>query len=281
MIETPRAARLLAYKTSMFVIPGFISLGLATGASCVVALSARMFAARTLVGGGARVAVGAGHASWLGVSVARKIAFALSGPFACYLLASFLFAASLLLDGKPATDSRNMHVWVLPDGPAATAGISGGDEIISIDDVPALSWPALSDQVGKHPGETLHVAVRHRDGRTQTFDVAPGQNGKLGMVTQQENERVAFGEAISRSALALPRMWIMVSRGVVTRLSGSPAALAPMIFGRHSARYTLGGVVELVAILVAYYFFALTILLALIFWPGARWFAKRPKNRVI
>jgi membrane-associated protease RseP (regulator of RpoE activity) len=259
----------------MFVIPGILSLGFAAISSGVVVLSARVFAARALIGCGPRVGLGLDQAPWKNISIARKIAFALSGPFACYLLASFLFTASLLADGKPATDSRNMHVWVMPDGPVSTAGIRGGDEIISIDDVPILSWPELTEQVSKHPGTTLRVAVRHRDGTTQVFDVAPGPNAKLGMITQQENDRVGFGSAIASGALAVPRMWITVARSVIAILSGTPAthALAPMIFGSHTARFTIGGAAERVATLVGYYFFVLTILLASVFWPGARWFA--------
>jgi membrane-associated protease RseP (regulator of RpoE activity) len=261
----------------MLVVPGIVSFGMATIAGLGSFFAARFLVARKWVGGGVNVPLGFEHAPWIGASRSRRIAFALTGPLACYALSAILFAASLLVGGKPTIDPSDMHLWVTTDGPAATAGIRGGDEILTIDDASITSWPELIDQIAKHSGEKLRIAVRHRDGQTQSFDVTAGPSGKIGVSPQSKVEKVGIGSAIATGTLAPLRVWITIARNFGKILSDAPDIDAVGPSAR--ARVTAGGTLELVATLIAYYFLILSTMLSIVFWPGARWFVSTRTTR--
>src|SRR5882762_2124151 len=59
---------------------------------------------------------------------------------------------------------------VMPDGPAAHAGLKAGDEIVAIEGVPVHDFREIVARVSAHPGETLAITYR-RGGVEQTIRV--------------------------------------------------------------------------------------------------------------
>ncbi|HEV7136823.1 MAG TPA: RIP metalloprotease RseP [Steroidobacteraceae bacterium] len=59
---------------------------------------------------------------------------------------------------------------VLPDGPAARAGLQEGDRVLSVDGRPVKDWNDLVAQVTPHPGGTISLTYA-RDGTTHTVQV--------------------------------------------------------------------------------------------------------------
>jgi S1-C subfamily serine protease len=70
---------------------------------------------------------------------------------------------------------------VVPDGPAAAAGLAPGDRIVSIDNMPVNSATALTNILDQHhPGDTIALGVQSGVGggpRTENVTLAPGPPG--------------------------------------------------------------------------------------------------------
>jgi len=67
---------------------------------------------------------------------------------------------------------------VLPDGPAARAGLMAGDRIVAINGVPMNDFQDLLDYINARPGERISVDYRRGDGvHSATLEVASDQEG--------------------------------------------------------------------------------------------------------
>lgn len=60
---------------------------------------------------------------------------------------------------------------VLPDGPAARAGLQAGDEVLNVNGEPVRDFQSLAALIGAHGGETVQLRIR-RDRAEQTVSVA-------------------------------------------------------------------------------------------------------------
>lgn len=80
-----------------------------------------------------------------------------AGPVANFLLAAVLFAALFAAIGRPVPAA--VVSGVLPDSPAARAGLQVGDRITSVGSTPVQRFQDVQRQVGASAGQTLTVAV--------------------------------------------------------------------------------------------------------------------------
>ena len=87
----------------------------------------------------------------------------------------FLAALGLRIDlGAPRVNE------VLPDKPAAAAGLRAGDTIVAVDGVPMRSPADVATTTNAHPGERLRFTLR-REGANSDIEVVPEateQNGR-------------------------------------------------------------------------------------------------------
>lgn len=115
----------------------------------------------------------------------KRIIVMLGGPFMNLVIGVVLFAVLLCGFGAqltniasvsecvvPATSSRQTCEPTDPVAPAAVAGFTPGDRILSIDGTPIDSWSASSAIFRKSAGKQLSVVV-DRDGSPTTLTVTP------------------------------------------------------------------------------------------------------------
>lgn len=109
-----------------------------------------------------------------------KIIVAFAGPLFSFLLA-FVFAVMVWVLGRPVSEAELSTTvgMVIPDGPAAKAGLKAGDKILSIDGVPVTQFSPAGNARGsiiwniassEEPQITIEV---ERDGATKTVQVDP------------------------------------------------------------------------------------------------------------
>jgi regulator of sigma E protease len=96
-------------------------------------------------------------------SVWKRIAIVAAGPLANFLLA-IVILAGLYVHGMPEPASR---VAVLPDSPAALAGLRSGDRITAVNDVPVRSWGELRWELleSAMQGRPARIALQRPDSR--------------------------------------------------------------------------------------------------------------------
>ncbi len=148
-------------------------------------------------------------------SVPQRAAVIIAGPFMNYLLAILLLIAILYFGGRPVFDPDRVEILqVLPDGPAAAAGLKAGDEIIAIDGIPVTKSDSVSRLIHARVEQPLTLSwVRNGDTGstvlTTTKSVQTDSNGiidtvgLIGIMLSQKivgRERVGLWEATRNGA---------------------------------------------------------------------------------
>lgn len=121
----------------------------------------------------------------------------------------FLVAALLLLLGYallPQTTVVPVVDEVVPDSPAAEAGLRPGDRIVAVGDTRSDSYAELREEIRSHPGEATRFVVE-RDSRAIRLEVTPavetgpsGQTfGQVGFRASVAERRLSFTEAVGEA----------------------------------------------------------------------------------
>ncbi|MFV0338201.1 MAG: RIP metalloprotease RseP [Chthoniobacterales bacterium] len=147
-----------------------------------------------------------------------KIIVAFAGPLFSLGLA-FVFAVLVFFIGRPVSEGEMGTTigYVLPDGPAAEAGLLAGDKILSVNNHPVSRFSAMGDvgesiiwNIATSEAPLIPIEVE-RDGATKTFEVAP--------ITP---ERSGWGRKRLRQIGIAPRETPVIARII----ANSPAATA-------------------------------------------------------
>ncbi|MBI3645403.1 MAG: RIP metalloprotease RseP, partial [Acidobacteriales bacterium] len=127
------------------------------------------------------------HSRW------QRFVVAVAGPAMNIMLAvALLTGVYMVRYERPIfADKPAVVGWVLPDSPAAKAGIREGDRIIGIDGIENPTWEQVEPRVALSPNQALRLTVL-RAGQTWETTVTPEatgieQYGTLGCVPDQPN----------------------------------------------------------------------------------------------
>lgn len=89
---------------------------------------------------------------------------------------------------------------IVPDSPAAQAGLRSGDHITAINGEPIEDWFAMVERVRNQPGETIELEVL-RDGRSMTLQLTPAS------IENDEGERIGqIGAAVDTEPTLPPEL---------------------------------------------------------------------------
>ncbi|HEV7744283.1 MAG TPA: RIP metalloprotease RseP [Pyrinomonadaceae bacterium] len=124
---------------------------------------------------------------------------------------------------------------VMPDSPAAEAGLKADDQIITIAGQPVRSAEQVTRYVSEHKGQPITLTVKH-DGRqmdvTATSRKLSDGKDRLGITTAEDIPQVPVG-------LGGAAKYAVQSNIEILRLTGK--ALGQFFSGQRSARNTLSG----------------------------------------
>jgi regulator of sigma E protease len=157
--------------------------------------------------------------------VTVKMAVVAAGPLGNLLFAVLVFWV-VFLGGVPALTPKIGNV--LPDSPAARAGLQGGDVVVRVGAEAVSTWEELAARIKREgAGRELSLTVR-RDGKEFTVAVSP----------EIREGRSIFGEKVQE-----PKIGIVAGQEIVRQKMGPVSAL--LRAGRET-----GKLVELTAMTV-------------------------------
>jgi regulator of sigma E protease len=121
-------------------------------------------------------------------NVWKRIAIVVAGPAFNLIFAFIAFSLVLLVYGQRIPSDLAKVGGVMPDMPAAQAGLQTGDIITAVDGKPIATWEELSG------------AIRGSGGKTVQADVSrAGQTLTIALIPQEQPDKNIFGEEIGKA----------------------------------------------------------------------------------
>ena len=140
--------------------------------------------------------------------VGHRMAIVSAGVVANIFFAAFLFMIVFLVGMEAVAPEVG---FIIPDSPAARAGIQPGDRIVSINDRDIADFSELTTAVVLcDPGEPLDFIVERND-EFKTFRITPEVDSaqsklKIGVGMAWTNEIVALSQAVDQTKDDVPRV---------------------------------------------------------------------------
>ena len=167
--------------------------------------------------------------SFAGAGLYWRIAIVAAGPAANFILGVTIFAAVYMSVGKQITPA--VIGDIMPDMPAAEAGLQPGDKVIEIDGIYIRNFDDMRGLIVESPGKPLQFVLL-RNGQQLTIDVTPQSQfneqlqiniGLLGVksVPVGEFNRLGPSAAIVAATSDAFHMSIMIVRGLGRAITGN------------------------------------------------------------
>jgi regulator of sigma E protease len=190
------------------MIPGFIAVAVA-----------RWAAARVLGMRGVRFGFGGAIENPEAAARWRRALVVVAGIAASYLVAVVVFVAAFLAG---AGGTLLTQVTVLPNRPAAHAGMQTGDRVRSVAGREVATWDELAKTVSEHPGEPVEVVVARGD-ETVRFTVTPDADrgkGKIGIAPTGPTRPLGGAALLARAIVQPVQVLVDIVKGVLDMLVG-------------------------------------------------------------
>jgi membrane-associated protease RseP (regulator of RpoE activity) len=147
----------------------------------------------------------------------QRVLVASAGSLMHFLLAIVLLFTVLMTFGQPREDVWNVAT-IVPESPAAEAGVQLGDQVVAIDGAPVVTYDDMRDLIRDRPGDEVTLTVL-RDGstvdlRVELADVNPQGEpvGFLGVSAVNPNTNVTVTEAVPET---FRTFWFVTEQSVL------------------------------------------------------------------
>lgn len=181
----------------------------------------------------------------------KRLLVILAGPAMNYVLA-FCLLVGLLIGGAPGVDLTSTRVGaVMPDMPAAAAGLQPGDTIVSVAGVEVKDFPSVAEALSSHGGETISLSIV-RSGEPVSIQVTPNEKGQIGIRPPEIVQSFGPGEAVVQAARTTVVGSLAIVSGLVDLVRGKAESglMGPVGIASEVARQAEAGVRWLLGITV-------------------------------
>jgi len=174
-------------------------------------------------------------------SAFKRLAVILMGPIMNFLLAALIFIFAFAIFGVPtSTTEKAILGEVIPQQPAAEAGLRANDQILAINGQEIESWEEMSQLIRNNTDQQITIRYQ-RDENTNTINITPvlsedGERGVIGVYPQLVRESVSIGKSISLGLSQTYQVFKMTILGFVqmfressTEDIGGPIMIASII----------------------------------------------------
>ncbi len=173
--------------------------------------------------------------SLAGKSIGVRLLVLSAGSLMNFLLPLLLFSIAFMIPYNQVVGQVTVEE-VVPDSPAAQAGIRPGDSIISVNDKPVNNNGDLHRYVRLNLGNEINMLVQHRDATKENIHVtprwrSPQGEGATGIAITTSgatiiSQHYPFWKAIPLGVVACIETFILFKNEIITMIIGSaPVAL--------------------------------------------------------
>ena len=149
----------------------------------------------------------------------KRLLVIVAGSFMNYALA-WVLLVGLLVAGAAQVKLDTTEVGaVMPDMPAAAAGLQAGDSIVAVDGTPVADFRAVAEALSARKAEQVGLTVE-RDGRRFDLPVTTNDQGQIGIRPPEEVVSFGFVEAVRRASTFLVNGSLAIVSGLVDLVRG-------------------------------------------------------------
>lgn len=135
-------------------------------------------------------------------SAFKRMAVILMGPIMNFLLAIVIFISAFAIFGVPtSTNEAAILGEVIPEQPAAEAGLRANDKILAVNDQEINNWNEMSELIRKNSDQEISIRYQ-RDNQIKEISLSPvyseeSDRGVIGIYPQLIREDVSFFKAFN------------------------------------------------------------------------------------
>lgn len=118
--------------------------------------------------------------SFMNKPVWQRMAVIVAGPIMNFVLAIILFVGVFAYLGIPSPGNTNMIGSLVPEKPAAAAGIQPGDKILAVNNELTPNWTRLTEVIWSKPDQVLSLTIESDKGKQQTVSVKTDKDAQNG-----------------------------------------------------------------------------------------------------
>ncbi|ACL69531.1 RIP metalloprotease RseP [Halothermothrix orenii] len=147
----------------------------------------------------------------------KRFAVIFMGPFMNFMLAVLLFILMFSIYGIPVDSSSTTIIGtIVPEKPAAEAGLEPGDKIIEINGTRVENWDEMASIIHRSPGKKLEIKyIRNNEIREVTLIPDFNENtetGVIGIYPELIMKKVSFTKSIK---MGFYQTWYVFSNTIM------------------------------------------------------------------